>query len=59
MAANRIKGITIEIGRDTMKLQTALKGVNSEVRNTQQRIKGCGEVAEAGSGEHGGYAFGH
>jgi len=29
MAANRIKGITIEIGGDTTKLQTALKGVNA------------------------------
>lgn len=26
--ANRIKGITVEIGGDTTKLQTALKGVN-------------------------------
>jgi len=26
MAVNRIKGITIEIGGDTTKLQTALKG---------------------------------
>lgn len=33
--ANRIKGITIEIGGDTTKLQTALKGVNSEIKNTQ------------------------
>ena len=33
MAANRIKGITIEIGGDTTKLQTALKGVNTEGRN--------------------------
>ncbi len=39
MAANRIKGITIEIGGDTTKLQTALKGVNTEVRNTQQQLK--------------------
>ena len=31
MGANRIKGITIEIGGDTTKLQTALKGVNSQV----------------------------
>lgn len=30
MAASRIKGITIEIGGDTTKLQTALKGVNCE-----------------------------
>ena len=32
MAASRIKGITIEIGGDTTKLQTALKGVNTEIR---------------------------
>ena len=35
MSANRIKGITVEIGSDTAKLQTALKGVNGEIRNTQ------------------------
>ena len=35
MAANRIKGITIEIGGDTTKLQTALKGVNTDVRNAR------------------------
>ena len=34
MAANRIKGITIEIGGDTTKLQTALKGVNTQVKST-------------------------
>lgn len=39
MAANRIKGITIEIGGDTIKLQTALKGVNTEIRNTQSQLK--------------------
>ena len=39
MAASRIKGITIEIGGDTTKLQTALKGVNTEIRNTQQQLK--------------------
>ena len=38
MAANRIKGITIEIGGDTTKLQTALKGVNTEIRNTQAQL---------------------
>ena len=35
MAADRIKDITVEIGGDTTKLQTALKGVNSEIKNTQ------------------------
>lgn len=39
MAASRIKGITIEIGGDTTKLQTALKGGNTEIRNTQQQLK--------------------
>ena len=39
MAASRIKGITIEIGGDTTKLQTALKGVNTEIRNTQSQLK--------------------
>ena len=39
MAANRIKGIIIEIGGDTTKLQTAMKGVNTDVRNTQQQLK--------------------
>lgn len=39
MAVNRIKGITIEIGGDTTKLQTALKGVNTEIKNTQSQLK--------------------
>ena len=39
MAASRIKGITIEISGDTTKLQTALKGVNTEIRNTQAQLK--------------------
>lgn len=39
MAANRIKGITVEIGGDTTKLQTALKGVNTEIRNTQSQLR--------------------
>ena len=33
MAASRIKGITVEIGGDTTKLQSALKGVNAELRH--------------------------
>ena len=39
MAGSRIKGITVEIGGDTTKLQTALKGVNSEIKNTQAQLK--------------------
>ena len=39
MAGSRIKGITVEIDGDTTKLQTALKGVNSEIKNTQAQLK--------------------
>lgn len=37
--ASRISGITIEIGGDTSKLQTALKGVDSQLRTTQTTLK--------------------
>lgn len=37
--ANRIKGITVEIGGDTTKLQIALKGVNGQIKNTQSALK--------------------
>ena len=37
--ANRIKGITVSIGGDTTKLQTALKQVNTNIRNTQTHLK--------------------
>ena len=37
--ANRIKGITVEIGGDTTKLHTALQGVNKEIKNTQAQLK--------------------
>ena len=37
--ANRIRGITVEIGGDTTKLEKALKGVNSKIRNTQSQLK--------------------
>ena len=39
MAASRIKGITVEIGGDTTKLQTALQGVNKEIKSTQSQLK--------------------
>ena len=32
--ADRLKGITIELGGDTTKLSNALKGVNKEIRDT-------------------------
>ena len=37
--ASRIQGITVEIGGDTTRLQTAVKGVNSSVKSTQQQLK--------------------
>lgn len=37
--ASRIKGISVEIGGDTTKLQTALKGVDGSIRNTQSQLK--------------------
>lgn len=39
MPGSRIKGITVEIGGDTTKLQTALKGVNAKIKNTQSQLK--------------------
>lgn len=39
MGAGRIKGVTVEISGDTTKLQTALKGVNTEIRNTQFQLR--------------------
>ena len=37
--ANRIKGITVEIGGDTTKLTKALGDVNAEIRDTQSELK--------------------
>lgn len=39
MASNRIKGITIEIEGNTTKLQSALSGVNKDLRTTQTNLK--------------------
>lgn len=39
MASGRIKGITIEIGGDTSDLQKSLKGVDSQLKNTQNNLK--------------------
>ena len=37
--AGRIKGVTIEFGGDTVKLEKALKGVNSASRDAQNKLK--------------------
>ena len=37
--ANNIKGITIEIGGETTKLESALKDVNKSIKDTQSQLK--------------------
>ena len=37
--ANRIRGITVEIGGDTTKLDKALKGTNKQLSTTQTTLK--------------------
>ena len=37
--ADRIKGITVEIGGDTTGLSKALSGVNKEIRDTQSQLQ--------------------
>ena len=37
--ANRIRGITVEIGGDTTKLEASLKSVNSTIRTTQTELR--------------------
>ena len=37
--ANRIRGITVEIGGDTTKLAKALEGVNKNIKSTQTQLK--------------------
>lgn len=39
MAGSRIKGITIEIGGDTTKLQKSLSGVDKSLKTTQNNLK--------------------
>ncbi len=39
MAGSRISGITIEINGDTTKLQTSLRGVDNQLKTTQNNLK--------------------
>lgn len=39
MASGRIKGITIEIGGDTTKLQKALSGIDKSLKDTQKQLR--------------------
>ena len=48
--ANRIMGITVEIGGDTDKLQIALKCVNGQIKSTQQRLKDVDKLSKLDPG---------
>ena len=48
--ANRIKGITVEIGGDTTKLQNALKGVNTQIKSTESQLRDVNKLLKLDSG---------
>ncbi len=50
--ANRIKGITVEIGGDTTGLDKALKSVNSSIKTTQSSLRDVNRLLEARPEEH-------
>ena len=50
MAANRIKGITIEIGGDTTQLNKALEGTNKTLRDTQADLKDVNKLLKLDPG---------
>lgn len=48
--AGRIAGITIEIGGDTTKLQSSLKGVDKSIRQTQSALKDVNKLLKLNPG---------
>ena len=50
MAANRIKGITIEIDGNTTKLQDSLKDVDKQLRTTQTNLKDINKLLKLDPG---------
>lgn len=48
--ADRIKGITVEIGGDTTKLSDALKGVNRSIRETQSELRDVNKLLKLDPG---------
>ena len=50
MASKRIAGITIEIGGDTTKLQSSLKGVDSQLKQTQSALKDVNKLLKMDPG---------
>jgi phage-related minor tail protein len=50
VASKRIAGITIEIGGDTTKLQTALKGVDRQIGITSTRLRDVDKLLKLNPG---------
>lgn len=50
MASKRIQGITIEIGGDTTRLQTALKGVDSQLKSTESALRDVDKLLKLNPG---------
>ena len=48
--ANRIKGITVEIGGDTTKLSKALKNVDGSIKNTQTQLRDVNKLLKLDPG---------
>lgn len=48
--ANRIKGITVEIGGGTTKLQNALKGVNTQIKSTESQLRDVNKLLKLNPG---------
>ena len=51
--ANRIKGITVEIGGDTTGLDKALKSVNSSITKTQSALNDVNRLLKTRSFQYG------
>ena len=50
MAGGRIKGITIELNGDSTKLEASLKSVNTEIRNTESKLKDVNKLLKMDPG---------
>ena len=48
--ANRIKGITVEIGGDTTKLSKDLKNVDSSIKSTQTQLRDVNKLLKLDPG---------
>ena len=47
---SRIRGITVEIGGDTTKLQTALRNVDRELKSTQAQLRDVNKMLKLDPG---------